>query len=110
MLLFCFLYERTFLTKGNKYDIINVLMGGKMNFYKELFYILFEMFFSIFIIIFGYFIWDNFDTTELNIAKYNDATKAIDLVYESNIDKGIPNNNSIICFPTYYRTIISTWF
>lgn len=70
--------------------------GLNMNFYKELFYILFEMFFSVFIIIFGYFIWDNFDKTEYQIAKYYDNIKTVELVYESNIDKGIQNNNTVV--------------
>ena len=67
-----------------------------MNFYKELFYILAEIFFSIFIILFGYVIWDNFDQTQYITAKYYDNTNEVQITFESNIDKGYKNNNSIV--------------
>lgn len=67
-----------------------------MNLYRELFYLLTEISFSIFIIIFGYYIWDNFDQTDYNIAKYYDNTKEVELVYESSIDNGLINNNTVV--------------
>ena len=67
-----------------------------MNMFKEVCYLITEIVFAIFIIIFGYFIWDNFDQTDYNTAKYYDNTKEVDLVYESNIDNGIINNNTVV--------------
>lgn len=67
-----------------------------MSFYKELFNILLEISFSIFIIIFGYNIWNNFDLTDYNAAKYYDDIKEVQIFYESNTDKGYSNNNSVI--------------
>ena len=67
-----------------------------MGFYKEIFYLISEICFSILIIIFGYFIWNNFDQTNYNIAKYYDNTKEVQIVFESSIDNGTKNNNSIV--------------
>ena len=67
-----------------------------MNIYKEMFYLMCEIFFSVLIIIFGYFIWNNFDQTNYNIAKYYDDIKEVQIDFESNIDNGIKNNNSIV--------------
>ena len=67
-----------------------------MNYYRELLCLLLEIIFSFVIIVFGYFIWENFDQTNYEIAKYYDNTKEVEIVYESNIDKGLNNNNSIV--------------
>lgn len=63
---------------------------------NEIFYIISEILFAIFIIIFGYYIWDGFDQTDYNIAKYYDNTKEVDLVYESNMDNGYVGNNIVL--------------
>ena len=67
-----------------------------MNIYKEIFYLISEICLSILIIIFGYLIWDNFDQTNYNTAKYYDNTNEVQIAFESNIDKDIKNNNSIV--------------
>lgn len=67
-----------------------------MNKWKEILYLISEICFSILIIIFGYYIWDNFDQTNYNIAKYYDNIKEVQLVFESNVDKGFKNNNSVV--------------
>ena len=51
---------------------------------KELFYIMFEMCLAIFIAIFGYAIWDNFNLEELEIAKSNDNIKEVEILLEDN--------------------------
>lgn len=53
-----------------------------MEFIKEFFLIMLEMAFAIFIIIFGYAIWDNFDLTNYNTAKYYDDAKDIEMYLE----------------------------
>ena len=63
---------------------------------NEVFYIISEIFFAIFIIIFGYYIWSGFDQTDYKIAKYYDKTKEVDLVYESNMDNGYIGNNIVV--------------
>lgn len=63
---------------------------------NELFYIISEILFAIFIIVFGYYIWSGFDQTDYNIAKHYDNTREVDLVYESNHDKGYVGNNVIV--------------
>lgn len=55
-----------------------------MNFYKEFFLITLEICFAIFIIIFGYAIWDNFDQSEYNTAKYYDNINEFELYIEDN--------------------------
>jgi len=44
---------------------------------KDLFYIILEMSLAIFLIIFGYAIWDNFDLQQYKTAKYNDAINQV---------------------------------
>ena len=63
---------------------------------NEIFYIISEILFAIFIIIFGYYIWYGFDQTDYNIAKYYDNTKEVDLVYDSNVDNGYIGNNIVL--------------
>ena len=63
---------------------------------NEIFYILSEIIFCIIIIIFSYYIWDNFDLTQYNIAKYYDNTKEVEIVYESDADKGYLGNNVVL--------------
>lgn len=93
ILFFC---ERTFLTNSLKYAIIYVSMGVDGMYKNELIYIISEILFSIFIIVFGYIIWSGFDQTDYNIAKHYDNTREVDLVYESNHDKGYVGNNVVI--------------
>ena len=52
-----------------------------MFFYKELTKILIEIVFSLSIITFGYKVWDNFDASGLEIAKY--YTENIEFVEET---------------------------
>ena len=63
---------------------------------NEIFYIISEILFAIFIIIVGYFIWDGFDQTDYNIAKYYDNTREVDLIYESNFDNGYEGDNIVV--------------
>ena len=67
-----------------------------MNIYKETIYLLSQICFSILIIVFSYYLWSNFDQTSYNIAKYYDNTKEVQITFESNVDKGYQNNNSIV--------------
>ena len=53
-----------------------------MEFYKDFFLITLEMCFAIFIIIFGYAIWNNFDQINYNTAKYYDNTKEVEIYIE----------------------------
>lgn len=53
-----------------------------MNFYKEFILITLEIAFSIFIMIFGYTIWDNFDQTNYNTAKYYDNIEYYEIYLE----------------------------
>lgn len=55
-----------------------------MNFYKEFFLITLEISFAIFLIIFGYAIWDNFDQTSYNTAKYYDNNQKFEILLEDN--------------------------
>lgn len=55
-----------------------------MSFYKEFFLITIEISFAIFLIIFGYAIWDNFDQTEYITAKYYDNIKDFEIYIENN--------------------------
>lgn len=55
-----------------------------MNFYREFLLITLEMCFAIFIAIFGYVIWDNFDQTEYEEAKYYENIKEFQLYMEDN--------------------------
>ena len=64
--------------------------------FKEIFSIIFEILFSIFIIIIGYFIWDNFDQTDYKTAQYYDNIKDVDLIYESDADNNIEGNNVVV--------------
>ena len=48
-----------------------------MNFYKELTYLILEICFCIFVIIFGYILWNNFDTSNYEIAKSYSNKKEI---------------------------------
>jgi len=49
-----------------------------------------EMCIAVFLIIYGYAIWDNFDVTDYNIAKINDKTNEVEM-----ITKNIDNNNKL---------------
>ena len=49
-----------------------------MNFYRELIFLVLEICFSIFVIIFGYNLWNNFDNSNYEIAKYYASNKVID--------------------------------
>lgn len=62
-----------------------------MNFYKDFFLTTFEIAFAIFMIIFGYTIWDNFDKSEYNTAKYYDNIEYYDIYLED-----INNNISLL--------------
>lgn len=64
--------------------------------FKDIFSIILEMIFSIFIIFFGYYIWDGFDQSDYKIAQYYDNTKEVQLVYESNIDNGYVGNEIVL--------------
>ena len=73
-----------------------------MNFYKEFFMILLEMCLSIFIAIFSYALWDNFDKTKyLELKKYNNL-KEVEVYYEDNklvmhnVSKSNNNKNLIL--------------
>ena len=73
-----------------------------MDFYKEFFMILFEMCLSIFIAIFSYALWDNFDKTKyLELKKYNNL-KEVEVYYEGNklvmhnVSKSNNNKNLIL--------------
>ena len=59
-----------------------------MNFYKEFFLVTLEIAFAIFIIIFVYAIWDNFDLTDYHTAKYYDNVEQYEIFLEDN-DKSI---------------------
>lgn len=68
-----------------------------MNFYKEFFLITFEIAFAIFMIIFGYTIWDNFDKSKYNTAKYYDNIEYYDIYLEdtnNNISLLTEENNT----------------
>lgn len=56
-----------------------------MNFYIELVKITVEIWMAIFIIIFGYAIWDNFNVTDYNMAKLNDKTREVLISDDNNI-------------------------
>ena len=75
--------------------IIFVSMGVD-GMFRDIFSIVLEMLFSIFIIIFGYYIWDGFDQTDYETAKYFDNIKDVEIVYESNIDNGYEGNNMVV--------------
>ena len=70
-----------------------------MNLKREITYLIFEILFCIFFIIFGYYIWSNFDISNLLIAKsYNDKTiiqldvlDAEEIVLSSDEDKVKPS-------------------
>ena len=73
-----------------------------MDFYKQFFMILFEMCLSIFIAIFSYALWDNFDKTKyLELKKYNNL-KEVEVYYEGNklvmhnVSKSNNNKNLIL--------------
>ena len=58
-----------------------------MNFYKEFFKISFEISFAVFIMIFGYNIWNTFDQTSYEIAKYYENNKEFELYVNEDISK-----------------------
>lgn len=62
-----------------------------MNIFRESFFLIIEIIFSIFIILYGYYIWDNFDQSSYNIAKYYDNTKEVQIAYDINLD-----SNSVV--------------
>ena len=55
-----------------------------MNFYKELMIILCEMMLSIFIAIFGYVLWNNFDSKKYMETINYDNTYEVEVAYEDN--------------------------
>lgn len=63
---------------------------------KYIFSLIFEIILCSIIIFITYILWDNFDQTNYNIAKYYDNTKEVDLIYESNIDNGYSGNNVVL--------------
>lgn len=56
-----------------------------MGFYKEFLLIVFEMCISIFVVVFGYAIWDNFDLNNYNVANTNDKIKFVEQLEENNV-------------------------
>lgn len=96
-----------------------------MNFYKEFFLVTLEIAFAIFIIIFGYAIWDNFDQTDYNIAKYYDDIEYYEIYLEDSEDNvsllaeennreytklylhniNDKNNNTLLTFKIYKENI-----
>ena len=74
-----------FLTNVRIFGIMYISMGvDNMENIKEFFDIIFEMCIAIFIIIFGYAIWDNFDLNNYKTAILNDNTKNIEILNENN--------------------------
>ena len=59
-----------------------------MNFYREFILTTLEIALAVFIIIFGYAIWDNFDLTDYHTAKYYDNVEQYEVFLEDN-DKSI---------------------
>lgn len=57
-----------------------------MNFYKEFILSTLEIALAVFIIIFGYAIWDNFDLTDYNTAKYYDNIEYYEIYLEDSKD------------------------
>lgn len=53
-----------------------------MNFYKEFILLTAEISLAIFVAIFGYSVWDNFDQTNYNIAKHYDETRDFEIYIE----------------------------
>ena len=67
-----------------------------MSFNRQILGILFEIMFCIIIIVLGYYVWDNIDQTDYNVAKYYDNTKDVDLIYESDADNGVLGSNVVV--------------
>ncbi|MBQ3021228.1 MAG: hypothetical protein IJD92_03285 [Bacilli bacterium] len=67
-----------------------------MNFYKEFFKLTFEIIFAINIIFLGYIVWDNFDLTSYETAKYYDNINEIEIVVDGNITEFNHTNNIIL--------------
>lgn len=67
-----------------------------MNIYKEISYLLCEILFAFLIIIFGYYVWDSFDTSLYNTAKNYDNLKEVQIVYQSNYYEEDKINNTIL--------------
>ena len=63
-----------------------------MYFYKEFFILTLEICVSIFVIIFGHAIWDNFDNSKHLFAKQYDNIKEVEVLLEDN-DKIVLSNN-----------------
>ena len=59
-----------------------------MNFYREFILTTLEIALAVFIIIFGYTVWDNFDLTDYDTAKYYDNVEQYEVFLEDN-DKSI---------------------
>lgn len=79
-----------------------------MDFYKEFILTTLEICLAIFIIIFGYAIWDNFDLTNYNTAKYYNTTKNFEVIIEDFDDTiAIPNNEEDIKSSKLYLHNIS---
>lgn len=85
-----------------------------MSFYKEFFLITLEVCFAIFITIFGYFIWDTFDQTSYEEAKFYSKTKEVlididykvtdSILYLHNISGD--DNNKTLLFKTNKDNIL----
>ena len=67
-----------------------------MNFYKEFFKLTFEIIFAIYIIFFGYIIWDNFDLSNYETAKYYDNIKEVELVINGDFNDYTHKNNIVL--------------
>ena len=65
-----------------------------MNFYKELTYLLLEIIFCIFIIIFGYIIWNNYDISNYYIAKSYANTKKVIIDIDDTENIVLSNNEN----------------
>ena len=76
-----------------------------MNFYKELIIILCEMMLSIFIAIFGYVLWDNFDSKKYMETINYDNIYEVEVAYEDNClmvhNISRKDNNEIYKIGTY---------
>lgn len=78
-----------------------------MNFYKEFFLTTLEICIAIFLIIFGYEVWDNFDQTEYNTAKYYDNINEFEIYMEDtqNYISFIENEKNIESTKLYLHNI-----
>ena len=78
-----------------------------MNLRREIYYLILEILFSIFVIFFGYYILNNFDKSSIDIAKSYSNTKQIAINLEDN-DTILSNNEEEINANTLYLHNISS--